>query len=382
MSKRQKLSLFPLEDLPDEVLLKILSYLDIKGVLQCGHLFKRIREISNDKSLWKKLNLTGRKIPFGFIEKAMENGCEYLKLRYASVNGRKKSKLPCSLKFLEISFCDNHEGVLQNCHLLEKLALFGVKLHSSGIEQIVQNGETLRTLSLGPLNLRPELIQKLFTNCHQLTEVNMYCNNYAQICALVKNLTPNILKLSIRNYHVKGEHVAILVQRCKKITELDLGWTDFDSVKIIVEHLNFLEKLKLIIVGGFRLVYQTLLQLNNIETLKVLHCHFSGDPIWIENLKQQLTLLQEKSIPTLNRLHCHFSCDPEEIENLKLQLPHVRINENSSLQIARPEKQGVGRSIDEDWFWEIKANQQDLFPPVDDLITKKNTLEEHLQRSC
>ena len=74
MSKRQKLSLFPLEDLPDEVLLKILSYLDIKGVLQCGHLFKRIREISNDKSVWKKLKVTGRKIPCGCIEKAKQTG--------------------------------------------------------------------------------------------------------------------------------------------------------------------------------------------------------------------------------------------------------------------------------------------------------------------
>ena len=377
MSKRQKLSLFPLEDLPDEVLLKILSYLDIKGVLQCGHLFKRIREISNDKSLWKKLNLTGRKIPFGFIEKAMQNGCEYLKLRYASVNGRKKSKLPCSLKFLEISFCDNHEGVLQNCHLLEKLALFGVKLHSSGIEQIIQNGETLRSLSLGPLKLRPELIQNLFIKCHQLTEVNMDCNNDAQICALVKNLTPNILKLSIRNYRVKGEHVATLVQRCKKITELDFGWTDFDSVRSIVEHLKFLEKLNLIIVGGFVMVYQTLLQLKSIPTLKVLQCHFSGDPKEIEFLKLQLTLLQEKSIPTLNVLHCHFSGNPEQIENLKLQLPHVRINSpRIHLQIARPEK-GVGRSIDEDWFWEKRANQQDLFPSVDDIEKKKNIVQEH-----
>ena len=377
MSKRQKLSLFPLEDLPDEVLLKILSYLDIKGVLQCGHLFKRIREISNDKSLWKKLNLTGRKIPFGFIEKAMENGCEYLKLRYASVNGRKKSKLPCSLKFLEISFCDNHEGVLQNCHLLEKLALFGVKLHSSGIEQIIQNGETLRSLSLGPLKLRPELIQNLFIKCHQLTEVNMDCNNDAQICALVKNLTPNILKLSIRNYRVKGEHVATLVQRCKKITELDFGWTDFDSVRSIVEHLNFLEKLNLIIVGGFVMVYQTLLQLKSIPTLKVLQCHFSGDHKEIEFLKLQLTCLQEKSIPTLNVLHCHFSGNPEQIENLKLQLPHVRINSpRIHLQIARPEK-GVGRSIDEDWFWEKRANQQDLFPSVDDIEKKKNIVQEH-----
>ena len=125
------------------------------------------------------------------------------------------------------------------------------------------------------------------------------------------------------------------------------------------------------------MVYQTLLQLKSIPTLKVLQCHFSGDPKEIEFLKLQLTLLQEKSIPTLNVLHCHFSGNPEQIENLKLQLPHVRINSpRIHLQIARPEK-GVGRSIDEDWFWEKRANQQDLFPSVDDIEKKKNIVQEH-----
>ena len=89
MSKDQKLSLFPLKDLPDEILLKIRSLLDIKGVLQCGQSSKRLREISNDKSLWLKLNLNGRKVPYGFIEKAVQNGCKYLNLAYSCVNGGK-----------------------------------------------------------------------------------------------------------------------------------------------------------------------------------------------------------------------------------------------------------------------------------------------------
>jgi len=234
--------------------------------------------------------------------------------------------------------------------------LFGLKLQSSCIEKIIQNGETLRSLSLGPMLLDHELIQKLFTKCHQLTEVNMYNfhsggsrkqDSNAQICALVKNLTPNILKLSFSSYKVKGEHVATLVQRCKKITELDLFHTDSDSVKRIVENLNFLEKLNLVITndGGYQgFVYQTLLQLKSITTLKVLHCNVF----------------------------------PEEIENLKLQLPHISINEGSALhhQIARPEK-GVRRSIDEDWFWEKRANQQDLFPSVDDIENKKNIVQKH-----
>ena len=73
MSKRQKLSFYSIEDLPNEILLKIISLLDFKEVLRCGQSSKRLREISNDNSFWLKLNLTGRKVPYGFIEKAYQD---------------------------------------------------------------------------------------------------------------------------------------------------------------------------------------------------------------------------------------------------------------------------------------------------------------------
>ena len=163
MSKRQKLSFFYFEDLPDEILLNIFSFLDLKGVLQCGQVSKRLRAISNDQCLWLKLNLHGQEVPYGVIEKAIQNGCEYLNLGYSCVYGGKKSEVPWKLKYLEISHspychCDNREEVLQNCNFLEKLAVDGLKLNSSYIEQICQNGETLRILNLGPMRLRSILI--------------------------------------------------------------------------------------------------------------------------------------------------------------------------------------------------------------------------------
>ena len=103
MSKRQKLSFFHLEELPDEILLNIVSFLDIKGVLHYGQVSKRLRAISNDQSLWLKLNLFGRKVPYGFIEKAVQNGCEYLNLRGSSTNGRSKKSIFWKLKYLDIS---------------------------------------------------------------------------------------------------------------------------------------------------------------------------------------------------------------------------------------------------------------------------------------
>ena len=154
MSKRQKLSFFHLEGLPDEILLEIFSLLDIKGVLQCGQVSQRLRAIANDQSLWSKLNLFGRHVPYGFIEKAIQNGCEYLNLCFSCVHGGKKSEVPWKLKYLETSKFEGHwnmnksDGVLENCRFLRKLAVDNLILNSYETEQICENGKTLQTLSL------------------------------------------------------------------------------------------------------------------------------------------------------------------------------------------------------------------------------------------
>jgi hypothetical protein len=356
MSKGQKLSFFHFEGLSDEIILKILSLLDIKGVLQCGQVSKRLRDVSNDKSLWLKLNLTGREVPFDFIAKAVENGCEYLNLKLSWITGGKKLEVPWKLKYLVISqYCDPEWAredltrVLQNCHFLQKLAVDDLILNSNEIEHICQSGGTLRILSLDTCNIngyhRTELIKKLLTSCPQLTELNLQDsegvgpqgvignNNllYPHVCALVDNLPPNILKLNL-SYQlcVHDKHVNTLVRRCKKITELDLSFTKItnDSLESIIEHLNSLEKLS---------VYYT-----NVD--------FS-------------MLLQLKSIPTLKILRCLGQKTEEDIEkimNLKLQLPHISINEEY-FHIACPKKY-TKQSYDRDWFWEIRAKQQDLFP--------------------
>ena len=182
------------------------------------------------------------------------------------------------------------EGVLQNCHFLQKLSVNNLILNSHEIQQICQNGETLQILSLEGCQIdscqRTELIEKLFKKCPHLTELNI--NKGAEgapinkiffdenACALVDNLTPNILKLNLGSHHcVEDKHVNSLVRRCNKLTELDLSGTSItnDSIESIVEHLTSLEKLD---VGYTYIDVPTLLQLKSIPTLKILHCFRFG----------------------------------------------------------------------------------------------------------
>ena len=357
MSKRQKLSFIYFEDLPDEILLNIFSFLDIKGVLQCGQVSKRLRAISNDQCLWSKLNLFGMKVPYGIIEKAIQNGCEYLNLGYSCVIGGRKSEMPWKLKYLEISqSCDFKwggapnvpAGVLENCHFLQKLAVDNFIFNSNEIEQICQNGETLRILSLEGCNIdfnQPtELIQNLFKKCPQLTELNIGRGVGGtilldpHICALVENLTPGILKLNLASQEVTDEHVHTLVSRCKKLTELDLSFTGITSVESIAKHSNCIEKLN---VSYTKIDFSSFLELKSIPTLKSLRFGLGT--------KGRSNEYNESIQETIK----------ETTKNLKLQLPHVSINEGYT-NIAYPSK-CVNGSVDLDWFWEIKAKKQELF---------------------
>ena len=74
-TKIPKLSCAQLEDLPDEIILKIFSLLDIKEILKCGHVSQRIRAISNDKSLWLQLSFSDYEFSYEVLEKAVGNGC-------------------------------------------------------------------------------------------------------------------------------------------------------------------------------------------------------------------------------------------------------------------------------------------------------------------
>ena len=48
-----------LEDLPEEIILKILSSVNIRDLFQCMAVNKKIREVANDQTLWNKMHIDG-----------------------------------------------------------------------------------------------------------------------------------------------------------------------------------------------------------------------------------------------------------------------------------------------------------------------------------
>ena len=48
------------EDLPNEILSKILDYLNIRDLIRCGQTFRRLRFVVRNELLWKKVNLSNK----------------------------------------------------------------------------------------------------------------------------------------------------------------------------------------------------------------------------------------------------------------------------------------------------------------------------------
>ena len=256
----------------------------------------------------------------------------------------------------------NNTGVelLQNCCSLQKLSVANLSLDLNDIQYIWKSGQTLQVLDLGfcDLELRNEtkvtkLLQDLFSNCAHLTELNISENHLieAHIQALVDNLTPTILKVSLTTQeNLQDEHVKKLVKRCNKITHLDFSDTSItnDSVHSIIEQLK-----------------------TSLEALNVYQTYVDF-----------ATLLELKSMPALKILICdEYDKYPEDngIENLKQQLPHISIiNEERFLYIAKPFKKCLTfESVSEsdrrdnedcDWIWEFREKEQNLFAKVEDVI--------------
>ena len=128
-----------LEDLPNEVLMKIFSFLDINDIPHITRVSKRMNIFCKDdgvlEKVVEKVNLYNKKVPTKFLERILDYGCRYLCLNEASleveggnIQGRFKLKNPSKLKYLDISNLGGNtdfiiESFLESCNSLEKLAL-------------------------------------------------------------------------------------------------------------------------------------------------------------------------------------------------------------------------------------------------------------------
>ena len=259
---------FKLEDLPDEVILKVFSYLENNtDRIRSGHVSQRLRAISSDESLWHKVNFFKETVPTSFIQFVLEKGCRFLSLCQTSLHGSLNLTKPTKLKHLNLNLCvveNVKNGTLQElvaaCHSLENLTLCVGDQYCSRLSKFNmietlcrQNKQTLKVFYFKFFQnyMNSDIAQCIAYSCRELKEVSIIGKankgvSHEAIKILVDNLSPNVEKLRLEMRGITDEHVKVLVKKCNKLTDLILEskYITNKSVTNIKEHLPNLEKLK------------------------------------------------------------------------------------------------------------------------------------------
>ena len=109
----EKFETSEIEQLPNEILLKILTYLDVINILKSGQICKRIREITRNTALWQKTILFKKIVSFEFVKFVLDSGCKYLNLNEAKIVATIRLKNESQLTELDLSGCSAFSHVFE-----------------------------------------------------------------------------------------------------------------------------------------------------------------------------------------------------------------------------------------------------------------------------
>ena len=241
-----------IQDLPDELVLKIFGYSETKDLIIYGQVSKRIRKIGHDDTLWVTANLVKKTVKTELLEIILIR-CKILKLSNSTIVGSLSSNMKSRIRSLDLSqsaltgtwhgeaySTENIvllEQLLFSCCSLQHLKMEGLLITPKMVAGICKNGKSLQILNLNnshviefhSQNLRSRNLQAIIKCCQELKELAFIKRNKRlhdvydeDLEFLAKNISPNVVKLNLSNHDVDDNNVKILLGRCNKIKVLSL----------------------------------------------------------------------------------------------------------------------------------------------------------------
>ena len=327
-----KAKLSVIEKLPEEILLKIYTYLGLKDLGRCLQVSKMFRKISKDKKLWQRITLFRKEVPIEFIGQALTFGLKHLSVQACNLKPMlaniyidlpmildlypKKNELKSLVLDDDVQYRKNHRHrftehvqyfttLLESCHSLEKLHFGGFYSHFNFPKYIAQNGQTLMVLNLLNHHVRfenhPGSVQLIIEHCTELKELALCPLGSANFATVCKKLTPKIRKLRIQTYSdnrtENDKYVEILTKRCHDLTVFSL-----DAVVTNTSYNNIVNNLSL-----------------TLEKLSF--------PTKLQNQEDMVEILELRSMSKLELLCLSGWIKDEEIKQkfFELYLPHLKV---------------------------------------------------------
>ena len=245
-----------IQELPDEMIMNIMKYMDEKTLIICTKVSRRIRELSMDKSLWQNVKVTSkylRKTPHGksvyhpisinFLKLVIENGCTFLDV-----------SIPMHQRNIDGSFIPNNNDVtslilrhpedpgefqppkfdvmtklINQCCSLTKLGMIGINMKNLSLSGIKKHSKTLTVLNLTNCDgVQTGLFREVIIQCEELVEANFQGLELCEhdVSVIGTNLSSKIVKLNLKDiWDFSDNDIHSLVERCKHIEVLHLGHT-------------------------------------------------------------------------------------------------------------------------------------------------------------
>ena len=358
-----------IELLPNEILVKIFSCLKIKELYKCGHVSKKFRQISHDKSFWKCVNLYNQRVSCQFVVQILQLGTEYLNLYGAILlDGGDADILPKNnLKYLNLAFSSMKDKflvkLLRSSVCLEKISLrevnqkqirfrnfaheknhqLEVKLQRSMyIECLLPNIKMITTLDLSNnkgnmYKLNSKSMKEILLNCVELKEAN-FEGQIFDVEFFANNLTPKIEKLNIsHNKSFIYEPILSLVKHCKKITELDLDGCDLDIDRFDTDLEYGAGEFQNCLIAISKYLSQSLVKLQ-LPDHSILYHEFL------------------KSLPKLQNI----GINNEDATSIMKEYPLIVLNKGPRSKIAYSTNEYF---VPRQGFWEIKCATIDFSKP-------------------
>jgi len=330
-----------MDQMPNEILLKIFSHLDVQDLGRCAQVSKKFQKIAYDRAIWQELpiNLAGKQVPIEFIQNILERGTAYLNLSYAQIVG--DSSLidqPNFLKYLNLDFTAGQvhvRSLLNSCTKLEKLCYFGrMEDNISIVPCVRRNSKSLKCLKIHAGYFTDEDAITAISNCKLLEELALWqptlLTNF-----LCKNLPGNLKKLNLGN-GLKIEDLKVLVAQCSKLKDLFCGidCCNNDTCRHFDEIISIVAESSL---------SNTLVNLE-LRMNKRIHIHEQIDAKCLE-------------LGKMKKLK-NIEIESGEISDiLRRNLPHLTVGMNENILFpANPYPGGL---------WEISCNQLNLFPGIE-----------------
>ena len=182
-----------MEKIPNEILLKIFSYLEVQDLGRCARVSKKFHQMAYERRLWQKLPINLASVPVETLQHVMKHGIAYINIDNARILGNslqftKQSTVKYLILDLHLPGSESQKlevmkNLLASCSQLEKLSCQDISSESDldDIFQCIrQNSESLKCFEIADLH-EIENENWMMLNWTKFTTAFKKCNNLEEL---------------------------------------------------------------------------------------------------------------------------------------------------------------------------------------------------------